>query len=535
MKISYLSIKLENSFSGSIKKRNVINENNSVLSSNRSSLYSKSYRNNKENIEFDNNISFNNSFHSKNERKIYNLNNENGPKIRYNFTPRNILRKRNFREKVENSVLFSIQSCRSSSIRSTVSSKNSIYSLENKNNNFAKTARSSKINCKNKKKDRKKSGIMNYQENLLNSNILNKQYYNDHWTRRDGQNSIKNPLIGRKYSFNRKKDKNEKITITNVNSVKYAHMNKSEFKKQHRKTLKLNNFNRKFQMGNQDPLRHKRLTSNITSTKDQRSTGVKSRSRSYRNERNGPYIDNIIDKINYDKIEDNTRRNLFRDERDSGEQKEKKAPFIAKRVNLDILENPQITIPNEENYFQNNNQLEIDVTNDNYASNTVDSRRNGWQSAKASRTFSQGFNVFNSKRVSYCEKENKNNMKKFNFNYEFTRDTSQNKNYNLLNNNNQNEFEENLIENANIKEYEIDVKNPLLTNYGAYYKEPLEVKKDKSMSRITERKSGILKNKVPSSMKKSRSKSVKFREEANVNDNTIVKLKIEGEFNKPKK
>lgn len=76
--------------------------------------------------------------------------------------------------------------------------------------------------------------INNDTDSINFSNNVNKQHQNYDYVSR--KNSLKNhernenPLTDRNYSFNSKK-KSDGITMTNINSIKYAHMNKSEFKK----------------------------------------------------------------------------------------------------------------------------------------------------------------------------------------------------------------------------------------------------------------------------------------------------------------
>lgn len=405
-----------------------------------------------------------------------------------------------------------------------------------------------------------------------------------------------NPVYGRRYNFKpQERGTNDGITITDINAVNYAHMNKSEFKKRRKKELKLNNFNRKFKMG-QRKNSNLMVTSKISSTPRDRSLGNltnKSINRG-RNIRSRLKVEEIIKKVKMEKdAEDATRRTLFvKEKKNEGVAAEvKKQPFIAKRFDgfKTLGGNVQGAADAERHFLQRNvnrpralshNRLVKkmpskafetmqggNVSSNNLRNHTMGFEsfnrliNRGWRKSKVDKVID--FTEKNIDKMPYKEKENvaraydskpysnpyanlnvsdqkimqERPVRKF-----FGKDTpvaEKETEASLLRVNQvqdftQKSFDERAVEqdSVNIRDSEIEVKNPLKSNYGSYYKIPFHVKKDKSLSGVRKR-NGILKNRDNSTVKKGRSKSVKFKEQAEVNDNTTVRLKEDGEGKKP--
>lgn len=432
------------------------------------------------------------------------------------------------------------------------------------------------------------SGLKSKNGQMMASNYSSTDYNKEALRNLDFEGMKKNPIYGMKYNFKLKKQqKNDGITITDINAVKYAHMNKSEFKKRKRKELKLNNFNKKFKMG-QRKKSNAMLTSKISSTPRDRSLG--NLKKNFRgnggNIRRRLKVEEIIKKVNMEKRNDDsyqTRRNLFSGGQVKDNADSKKQPFIAKRfegfvnvresgqngANRHFLQRnvnrPRAMSQNRlvknmpSKAFETMQGTTLSSNKIGYHTGGLDSfnrfLNKGWESTKTTKVIDFTSSKLN--KMPYKEKENiikAYDFKKYRNPYADISDQKANREpqednrmgqtasneetLDLLKVKQSNDFYQRSFEQqteqekVNIRESEIDVMNPLKSNYGSYYKIPFEVKKDKSPSKV-KRRNGILKNRDHSTTRKNRSKSVKFKEEAEVNDNTTVRLKEDGEGKKP--
>lgn len=615
MNFSILSQKLENithrkqySSASSSAKKPSISQNKNL----RASLFNSfSSRTNKENVFYITNSSLQYPTHRPTRSTMIG---ENNTKEKFKKKiPRQIIRRKNFRKNFHSTFQNAFKANGSSFQKNSFLSSRTID--QEKIDEYSKKLNSSskKINSQNIKKDKKMSGFPSNPRNMGLNNILNQQYYSDQNTKNSAQKKLENPLHQHKFNAQAIKNPNRGgITITDVNAVKYSHMNKSEFKKWKKKELNLmGNFNRKFKM-RKFKEKSQMLASrfnNKNGDKKMDTSRSKSANRGKRNIKINEIIKNVkldhfCNRKNYQKFDEaQTRRQLFK------AQETKKTPFLAKRrfefESQSERVHPQLIQPLKKKKppmkknipdsrlrlgrsvepKKRNIQPVIDITRgekNNYL-NYYSVRNKGWQSVKAQNNkqiFPSGNNF--ERKMPYQEKtpvneevnngkwpyrEKENFLKTFDFqSRRGTSNTPQREikprsrtppgnrmNLDFLKVNLKDNFylqkiqgdfvkKDNYEEKVNIKEHEIEVKNPLLSNYGAYYKAPLEVNKDKSSSKIKMR-NGILKNRehssskkeMPKNVKRGRSKSVTFKEEAEVKDGDIIlKQKLENGDQKKK-